>query len=121
MLESNTKRGPYWEQSTPEDEHLAHQVEHGREEHLLRDARPPAEMNKLMLATMKKTGPAFWITVLGLGGLSMAFMLTWVIQMFNGMGITGLNRSVMWGPYIANLIYFIGIGHAGTFISAARF
>ncbi len=25
----------------------------------------------------------------------------------------------MWGPYIANLIYFIGIGHAGTFISAA--
>ncbi len=119
MLESNLKHGPYWEQTTPEDEHLAHQVEHRREEHLLHDPRPPAEMNALMLATMKKTGPAFWITVLGLGGLSLVFVLAWITQIFLGLGLTGLNRSVMWGPYIANLIYFIGIGHAGTFISAA--
>ncbi|MBN1564022.1 MAG: polysulfide reductase NrfD [Anaerolineae bacterium] len=119
MLESNAQRGPYWEQTTPEDERIAHQIEHGREEHLLLDPRPPAELNELALATMKKTGPAFWIAVLGLGSLSLIFALTWVTQIFNGVGITGLNRSVMWGPYIANLIYFIGIGHAGTFISAA--
>lgn len=119
MLESNAQRGPYWETTTPEDEHLAHQVEHGREEHLLLDPRPPAEVNEIMLNTMNKTGPGFWISLLVLGGMSVAFLATWIAQMFYGVGITGLNRSVMWGPYIANLIYFIGIGHAGTFISAA--
>jgi len=68
---------------------------------------------------MTKTGRAFWMAVLALGGLTLAFLATWIVQIFSGIGVTGLNRSVMWGPYIANLIYFIGIGHAGTFISAA--
>jgi Ni/Fe-hydrogenase subunit HybB-like protein len=119
MLESKAANGPFWQQETPEDEHLAHQVIHGRQEHLLLDPRPPAETNAIVLAAMQKTGPAFWLVVLGLGGIASAFLVTWLLQMIYGVGITGLNRSVMWGPYIANLIYFIGIGHAGTFISAA--
>ncbi len=119
MLESSATQGPYWEQPLPEDENLRHQVEHLREEHLLFDPRPPAELNKYVLAAMKKTGPRFWLLVLGLGGLVTMFLVTWLLQIIYGIGITGLNRSVMWGPYIANLIYFIGIGHAGTFISAA--
>ena len=45
--------------------------------------------------------------------------VTWVYQMRWGLGITGLNRPVMWALYIVNFVYFIGIGHAGTFISAA--
>ncbi len=117
MLES--KAGPYWEQPVPEDEELLHQVEHQRDEHLLLDPRPPAENNALLLATMRRTGPLFWLTVLGLGGFVAALLGVWITQMIYGLGITGLNRSVMWGPYIANLVYFIGIGHAGTFISAA--
>jgi Ni/Fe-hydrogenase subunit HybB-like protein len=44
---------------------------------------------------------------------------TWIYQMINGIGVTGLNRPVMWALYIVNFVYFIGIGHAGTFISAA--
>ncbi|MCZ7540749.1 MAG: polysulfide reductase NrfD [Anaerolineae bacterium] len=119
MLESRATVGPYWEKPLPDDEHLARQVEHGREEHLMLDARPPAELNQLTLARMRQTGPRFWIALAGLGALTLAFFTAWTIQIFSGLGITGLNRSVMWGPYIANLIYFIGIGHAGTFISAA--
>jgi Ni/Fe-hydrogenase subunit HybB-like protein len=119
MLESKTTSRPYWEQPLPDDERLADQVKHGREEHLLLDPRPPAETNALVLSTMQQTSRGFWLAVLGLGGLTTAFLVTWFIQINYGIGITGLNRSVMWGPYIANLIYFIGIGHAGTFISAA--
>lgn len=119
MLESRATVGPYWEKPLPDDEHLARQVERGREELLMLDARPPAELNQLTLARMRQTGPRFWMAVAGLGVLTLAFFTAWAIQIFSGLGITGLNRSVMWGPYIANLIYFIGIGHAGTFISAA--
>jgi len=119
MLESKAENVPFWEPPVPEDEALRQQVEHARDEHLLLDPRPPAETNALMLAGMQRTGPVFWLLVVGLGGMVLALLVTWFIQMNQGMGITGLNRSVMWGPYIANLVYFIGIGHAGTFISAA--
>ena len=119
MLESRADSSPFWQPHDPEDEHLAGQIEHGREEHLLLDPLPPAENNAIVLESMQKTGKAFWMAVIALGGLTLAFFATWIVQIFSGIGITGLNRSVMWGPYIANLIYFIGIGHAGTFISAA--
>ena len=42
----------------------------------------------------------------------------WGYQMYWGMGITGLKRPIMWALYIANFVYFLGIGVAGTFISA---
>jgi len=119
MLESRADSSPFWQPHDPEDPHLAEQIEHGREEHLLLDPLPPAENNAIVLESMNKTGRAFWMAVIALGGLTLAFLATWIVQIFSGIGVTGLNRSVMWGPYIANLIYFIGIGHAGTFISAA--
>jgi molybdopterin-containing oxidoreductase family membrane subunit len=61
----------------------------------------------------------FWLVwvILGLGVLTLGTV--WLIQMIGGIGITGLTRPVMWALYIADFVYFIGIGHAGTFISAA--
>jgi molybdopterin-containing oxidoreductase family membrane subunit len=118
MLESNA-HDPLWQQHLPEDQNLLEAYKHGRDEHLLLDPRSPAEINELTLTNMKYTGLKFWIAFFGLGAMVLTLFTVWVIQMFNGLGITGLNRTVMWGPYIANLVFFIGIGHAGTFISAA--
>lgn len=39
-------------------------------------------------------------------------------QLQNGLGVTGLNHRVFWGVYMANFVFFIGISHAGTLISA---
>ena len=38
-----------------------------------------------------------------------------------GLGILGLNNPVGWGFFIVNLVFWIGIGHAGTLISAILF
>ena len=38
-----------------------------------------------------------------------------------GLGILGINNPVGWGLYIVNLVFWIGIGHAGTLISAILF
>jgi molybdopterin-containing oxidoreductase family membrane subunit len=35
-----------------------------------------------------------------------------------GLGVTGMNQPVTWGFYIINFVFFIGISHAGTLISA---
>lgn len=43
------------------------------------------------------------------------------IQLTKGIGILGLNHPVAWGVYITNFVFWVGIGHAGTLISAVLF
>jgi len=53
--------------------------------------------------------------------LIMVILGAWVIfsrQILYGLGVTGLNQPVVWGFYIVNFVFFIGISHAGTLISA---
>ena len=40
------------------------------------------------------------------------------LTLFKGLGTWGVNRTIGWGWGITNLVWWIGIGHAGTFISA---
>src|SRR5262249_16673932 len=43
---------------------------------------------------------------------------TWFYQMYMGFGMTGINMPVYWAFYITNFVFWIGISHAGTLISA---
>ena len=45
-------------------------------------------------------------------------MYCWWVQIRDGLGVTGLDRPVSWGLYITNFVFFIGISHAGTLVSA---
>ena len=42
-------------------------------------------------------------------------------QIATGIGVWGLNKSVGWAFDITNFVFWIGIGHAGTLISAVLF
>ena len=53
--------------------------------------------------------------------LTLILLAGWVLfsrQILYGLGVTGLNQPVAWGFYIVNFVFFIGISHAGTLISA---
>ncbi len=68
---------------------------------------------------LSKRTPLGWVLgfVIGfslLGGLLTA--LTWLL--INGVGIWGTNHPAMWAFPIINFVWWIGIGHAGTLISA---
>src|SRR4030065_465242 len=65
-----------------------------------------------------KTGKGFYITVSILGALVLLGLYAYVTQYRNGLGVTGLSRQIFWGVYITNFVFFIGISHAGTLISA---
>ena len=56
----------------------------------------------------------FALALLGL--LDLLGMATWLVA--NGIGVWGLNNSVGWAFDITNFVFWIGIGHAGTLISA---
>lgn len=49
--------------------------------------------------------------------VAFAFVV-YLMQVSRGLGMTGMNRPVYWGVYMANFVFFIGISHAGTLISA---
>ena len=51
-------------------------------------------------------------TVAGLGGLFILYLI------ITGVGVWGLNNQVDWAWDITNFVFWIGIGHAGTLISA---
>ncbi len=55
-------------------------------------------------------------------GLSIAFLLlgafAWTYQIYEGLGAAGYQPPVMWGVYIVTFVFWVGIGHAGTLISA---
>jgi Ni/Fe-hydrogenase subunit HybB-like protein len=53
-------------------------------------------------------------------GLTLTFLLFFSIAwlFIKGVGIWGVNVPVAWGFAITNFVWWIGIGHAGTFISA---
>jgi molybdopterin-containing oxidoreductase family membrane subunit len=42
----------------------------------------------------------------------------WSLQIRVGLQVTGLNRSVAWAVYITNFVFWVGIAHSGTFLSA---
>ncbi len=59
-----------------------------------------------------------------LAGFALAFALTMLLLvsiaylLAEGVGIWGIRSPVMWGFAIVNFVWWIGIGHAGTLISA---
>ena len=65
-----------------------------------------------------RTGTACYVVVAALlVGVGWGFY-AWTCQLRNGLQVTGLDNSVAWGVYITNFVFFIGISHAGTLISA---
>lgn len=60
-----------------------------------------------------------WLMLAGFTGLLVAILFGVVVGLFKvGIGIWGVNIPVAWGFAIANFVWWIGIGHAGTLISA---
>jgi molybdopterin-containing oxidoreductase family membrane subunit len=46
------------------------------------------------------------------------FLISLTLLLINGVGMWGINNPVMWAFDIINFVWWIGIGHAGTLISA---
>ncbi len=66
--------------------------------------------------------PVVWYLAI-LASLSLLAVLAGSIGylVFEGVGIWGLNNPVGWGWAIINFVWWVGIGHAGTLISAILF
>jgi len=83
-----------------------------------RASHPVNEHEGAILAPLRQlpfSDLRLWALLLGIMG---AGGIAYVWQLSRGLGVTGMNRPVYWGVYITNFVFFIGLAHSGTFISA---
>jgi molybdopterin-containing oxidoreductase family membrane subunit len=81
-------------------------------------ARRGEKMTNDLLRPLVETSWRFWLLVLVLGAIVATGLATWAYQMYHGFGMTGINMPVYWAFYITTFVFWIGISHAGTLISA---
>jgi molybdopterin-containing oxidoreductase family membrane subunit len=60
----------------------------------------------------------FYAFALAFGTVVASGAAAWAYQMWNGIGVAGIRWPVFWGFYLTNFVFWIGISHAGTLISA---
>ena len=74
---------------------------------------------KISGIVLTRNTPVAWFIFFAIGFLLLhGFMVGVPYLLFEGVGIWGLNNPVGWGWAIINFVWWIGIGHAGTLISA---
>jgi len=76
------------------------------------------ELERAVLNPLRHTTVQFWLVIGVLSAVVLVGAITLVRQWVLGLGVTGLSRPIYWGIYITNFVFFIGISHAGTLISA---
>jgi Ni/Fe-hydrogenase subunit HybB-like protein len=79
---------------------------------------PQNKNEAVILAPIRKPGMVDVLVIGILGGLLALGIGLWVRQFVLGLGVTGMNRPIYWGVYITDFVFFIGLAHSGTFISA---
>jgi Ni/Fe-hydrogenase subunit HybB-like protein len=71
-----------------------------------------------LLRPLLETSWRFWALVAFLGSVVLLGLGSWLIQMSRGFGISGVRWPIFWAFYVTNFVFWIGISHAGTLISA---
>jgi Ni/Fe-hydrogenase subunit HybB-like protein len=97
----------------------AHHEEHDPRQHLMHDPKPRGEMNQMVMESMMTTSWKFWV-VFGILSVLVAtcFFYAWGYMIKEGLYVAGVMRPSYWGIFLVNTVFWIGISHAGTFISA---
>jgi Ni/Fe-hydrogenase subunit HybB-like protein len=75
--------------------------------------------DKISTIVLTRKTPLYWLIPFLISSALLMVFLAAVSYLFaKGVGIWGIRTPVMWGWAITNFVWWIGIGHAGTLISA---
>lgn len=80
------------------------------------------QIDELIGAPLEKMpDKKFYITISITGTMFLTGIMCWGLSFYYGTGLWGNNNPVGWGFPIVNFVFWVGIGHAGTLISAILF
>lgn len=89
---------------------------------LVKGGRTYSDVNDDVIKPIESFPGKWWwvafgvaLSLLGLLGIELGYLIGY------GIGIVGVNVPVSWGSFIVTFVFWIGIGHAGTLISAVLY
>lgn len=84
----------------------------------IREDLPWKQINTDILKSLESPRRGYWISLGVCIGLVMIAVVAEIYQYREGLGVAHLNNPQMWGLYIATFIFWIGMSHSGTLLSA---
>jgi molybdopterin-containing oxidoreductase family membrane subunit len=89
-----------------------------RRQVLVRGGHNFHDVTEMICAPVEKPPRGWWIGF-GISAMFLGLLVVMIAYLiWTGLGIWGLNSPVGWGFAIVNFVWWVGIGHAGTLISA---
>jgi len=76
------------------------------------------EIDRTVLDTLSPPSGGYWLAIMVLILGVLVGVACWAYQIFVGIGAGGQNIPVAWGTYLINFVFWVGIAHSGTLISA---
>jgi Ni/Fe-hydrogenase subunit HybB-like protein len=86
-----------------------------------RPTQTHAEVTRDILGTLKTPSRGYYLALFGAVFMFLIGLFTFTMLLKEGLGLAGYTPPVMWSVYITTFVFWIGIGHAGTLISAILF
>ena len=86
---------------------------------LVENDRPIGWISDTVANVIEAKTPLWWKVLFTISSTTALMVPVGLIYLIStGVGVWGLNNPVAWGWAIVNFVWWIGIGHAGTLISA---
>lgn len=79
------------------------------------------EVNRTVLRMLEPPTIKWYLLLLLCFGLIGIGAVSWTLQILEGMGDSGKSHPSMWGAYITTFVFWVGIAHSGTLISAVLY
>ncbi len=86
-----------------------------------RPAMTHAEVTRDVVNTLQTPSRGYYMALFAAIGMFLIGAATFVALLKEGLGLAGYNPPVFWSVYITTFVFWVGIGHAGTLISAILF
>src|ERR671923_2702900 len=80
-----------------------------------------ADVTRDVVGTLAPASRGYVLLLLGAVTLFVVGLLTFLVLIKDGLGHAGYQPPIFWSVYITTFVFWIGIGHAGTLISAILF
>jgi len=79
------------------------------------------QIDRDLTRTLESPGKLFYVLLSTVLAVLAWGVVAWIYQLKTGLGVAGISHPVGWGVYITNFVFWVGIAHSGTLISAVLF
>lgn len=79
------------------------------------------DVDRDILATMEPPKVGWYLLFATAFSLVVVGGIAWRHQLLHGIGVAGITHPIMWGVYITDFVFWVGIAHSGTLISAVLY